>query len=603
MKTINKAILVLLAAVSITACNDDFLNRFPETEIGKENFFNSREDLNMYIYNLYNFEGVGGYYSDGYNTTDNAANTGNTEIKTMMTGEASSSTITSGWNWETLNTINFFLENLDKAKISEEENNHFEGLARFFRAQFYMDKVKRYSDVPWYDKVLKTDDTEDLYKPRDSRDFVVQKIFEDYAFAAQHVMDNQPDGAVDKWVVKAFQARNALYEGTFRKYHSEINLQTSANTYLNLSRDIAKEIIEAGGFAIYNTGDHANDYGSLFIEDDLVGNPEIILANIAEYNVKGSGWSETVFGNYETSPSKDLLQSYLMADGSFYSSQAGYQTKLFVEEFVNRDPRLSQTYAYPGFILVNTNTYSQGGGIYIQQLAKNFSGYHQIKGFINETSQEAMNGVDYPVLRYAEILLIYAEARAELGELTQADLDITVNILRDRAGMPSLSMNPAVDPVQESSYSNTKTNSQWKEILEIRRERRIELAMEGFRYDDLMRWHAGKLLEKEPEGIYFPSLGKYDMTGDGIEDIILIDVSESIPVAEEKEVNSLGEKLIYYRAGLLDSDASVYLKNGNNGTIQTIGESGTFVEPKFYYRPIPETQITLNPKLEQIMGW
>jgi len=291
-----------------------------------------------------------------------------------------------------------------------------------------------------------------------------------------------------------------------------------------------------------------------------------------------------------------------MTDGSFYTDLPDYETKQFVEEFENRDPRLKQTYAYPGWELINTATYSQGGGIYKQQLQKNFTGYHQIKGFVNNTDQTIQNGVDFPVLRYAEVLLTYAEARAELGELTQSDLDITVNVLRDRAGMPHLSMDPAVDPLQEARYPNI-TTSQKAELLEIRRERRIEMALEGYRYDDLMRWSVGNILETEPKGLYFPGLGKYDLTGDGIDDIVLLDISESIPGAGDKETNSLGETLIYYRVGPQDSDASFYISGDNQGYIQSIKDRGTFVAPKYYYRPIPQSDVTVNPNLTQIFGW
>ena len=127
--------------------------------------------------------------------------------------------------------------------------------------------------------------------------------------------------------------------------------------------------------------------------------------------------------------------------------------------------------------------------------------------------------------------------------------------------------------------------------------------MEGFRYDDLMRWRAGKLIENEPEGIFFPGLGRYDLTGDHVYDIKLIDISESIPLAADKEVNSLGVRLIYYRAGFAGSEADVFLKYGNNGTIVTERDRGVFIEPKYYYRPIPQTHVTINPNLTQIMGW
>ena len=598
----NKKFIYLLPFALLllgTGCNDDFLERFPETSIGKENFFNSEEDLSIYINNLYNFPGGGIYTADGYSTTDNAANTGETEIKTIMTTTPSSETIVGGWTWDYLRTVNFFLENFRKAQISPEALNHYEGLARFFRARFYVDKVKRYSDVPWYDELLSPDDEEALYKGRDSRTMVVDQIMADFQFAAENVRTDQPEGAVDRWVAMTYLARFALYEGTYRKYHPELNLAGTADQFISLAQSTAKQVMDSGIFSIYNTGNPASDYYDLFVSGDLSGNPEVILNNVAISNLKNSGNSAIIFGNFETSPSKDLLQAYLMADGSFYTELPGYETKLFVEEFANRDNRLYQTYAFPGFELVRTETYSQGGGLYIQQLAKNFSGYHQIKGFVNEREAEVINEADVPVLRYAEILLIYAEASAELGQITQEVLDVTVNVLRDRAGMPHLTTAVKTDAIQAGRYPGVSDPL----LLEIRRERRIEMAMEGYRFDDLMRWAAGKLLEKEPEGLYFPGLGKYDLNGDGVEDIFLIDQSEAIPAGEDKEVNANGVPLIYYRTGLQGTDAGVYLADGTSGTIQTVRERGTFVDPKYYYRPIPQTHVTVNQNLTQIFGW
>jgi hypothetical protein len=595
------SIFSILFVILFSACNDEFMDRFPETSIGTENFFKSEEDMKMYIYNLYSFPGPGNYANDGYYTTDNAANTGSTELKNiMLSSNPSSATITGGWTWGTLRNINLFLENCEQADVAEDVLAHYQGVARYFRARFYMDKVKRFSDVPWYDQVIGTGNDDLLYKGRDSRDMVVEKIFDDYTFAAEHVKESQPKGAVNKWVVLTYMARHALYEGTFRKYHPELDLQSTANTYLELAGDIAKEIMDSGEFGVYNTGNPESDYAVLFQSQDLTSNSEVIFALINEDQVRNSGIGAGMFGSYEVCPSKDLIQSYLMSDGTFYSSQVGYETKMFVEEFENRDPRLKQTYAYPGWELINTSTYAQGGGIYVQKLQKNFTGYHQIKGFINNTDQTYINGIDFPVLRYAEVLLNYAEAKAELGTLSQTDLDLTVNQLRDRAGMPHLSLNPPVEPLQETKYPSL-TSSQKSEILEIRRERRIEFALEGYRYDDLMRWGAGKIIEMEPKGLYFPGLGKYDLTGDGVEDIVLLDISESIPA--EKEENSLGVKLIYYRVGPQDSDANVYISGNNQGYIESVKDRGTFVDPKYYYRPIPQSDVAVNPNLTQILGW
>ncbi len=591
--------LTVLATALLTAsCNDYFMEREPQTEIGVNSFFNTEQDLKMYCYNLYDFPDFNNYTADA--GTDNQATTDVVEVKNIMNSpNPNSTTINAGWNWEQLRTINLFLENCDRAAVSEDVLAHYQGIARFFRARFYMDMVKKYSDVPWYDKTLTTSD-EDLYKARDPREYVVQKIFEDYQFAAEHVKTDQESGAVDKWVVLTYMARHALYEGTYRKYHEELNLGNTADTYLQMAADAANQVMAEGGFSIYNTGNPNTDYHTLFESTDLKGNPEVILARYFDRKIYSNGFWAFMFGNYIPCPTKDLVQSYLMKDGSYYSAQPGYETKQFVEEFKDRDPRMSQTLAYPGWELVNTMTYAPGAGIYVQNLNKNFSGYHQIKGFVNNKDEEYYLSVDLPVLRYAEVLLTYAEARAELGQLTQGDLDRSINLLRARVALPSLSANPTADPIMQETFPGISPVLQ-----EIRRERRVELALEGFRFDDLMRWKAGKLLEKEPEGLYFPSLGKFDLTGDGVEDICLIPSTEDIPAEADKEVNALGKKLTYYRTGSIDdNNATVYLTNGTSGNILTIKDMGTFQEPKFYYRPIPKHEMDLNPQLgPQIFGW
>jgi len=581
--------------MALTACSDDLLEKLPETEIGAENFFNTEEDLSIYVLGMYNFPGSGIYYGD--EATDNTATTGNREIKTIMTTQASANSITGGWNWEELRNINYFLEHTQDAEVTEDVRNHYIGVARFFRAQFYMEKLRRYSDVPWYDSAL-GNTSEDLYKASDPRETVVQKIFEDYQFALENVRESVPEGAVSKWVVAAYYSRNALHEGTFRKYHNELGLQTSADSYLNIAADVSQQIMDQGGFSVYNTGRPENDYHTLFESQNLSGNPEVILTNIFEDDIKNQGDPQYLFGSYEMSPTQDLLSAYLMTDGTYFSQQPEPAAMSFVEEFKNRDPRLSQTFAYPGWELYYTSTYSPGNTTYVQEFKKSFTGYHQIKGFVNDAAQDVRSGVDVPVLRYAEVLLNYAEAKAELGELTQAALDATLNQLRDRAGIPHLSMAVQADPVQAGRYPQVSDPV----LLEIRRERRVEMALEGRRLDDLNRWGAGKLMEKEPVGMYFPGLGSYDLTGDGVDDIVLLNESDAIP--NPKETNSLGQELIYYKVGSVGNiSANVYLTNGNSGNIVATPERGTFLEPKHYYRPIPASEVQLNPNLEQVFGW
>ena len=586
---------ILAAALLYQGCSDNFLDVTPQTEIGRENFFNSADDLDMYLNSLINWIGFSAIYIE---QSDDATTTGAAEYRTIMTSDVTSRQITRDWNWNRLRDINYFLENFENADLPQGVLNHYEGVARFHRARFYMDKVQRFGDVPWYDQVLGTDD-EDLYKPRDPREYVVDRIFEDYQFAADHVNPSAPTGAVDNMVVRTFMARHALYEGTFRKYHDYLSLPHQQ--FLEIARDQAKYVMDNGGYSIYSTGNPDQDYATLFASTDLQGNPEVILLNRSIEGERNSGWNNQGFGHYEQSHTKDIVQAYLMADGSYYSEQADYQENSFVEEFENRDPRLSQSFAYPGWILENPSTTAQGtaGLPYIQQMSQFFTGYHTLKWFINNPSAAYRNSIDVPVLRFAEVLLTYAEARAELGEITQADLDMTINEIRSRVDVPPLSVNPPVDPIQEARYPNVNSPV----ILEIRRERRVELFNERHRFTDLMRYRAGHLLEQLPKGLYFDGLGTHDLTGDGHPDVKLIPHTESIPPSEEREQNDLGRTLIYYRAGPFGSDAQVWLEFGDHGSIMARDHMGTFEDPKHYYRPVPHRDTQINPNLEQIFGW
>ncbi|WP_316793963.1 RagB/SusD family nutrient uptake outer membrane protein [Pedobacter frigoris] len=593
----NIYILLTIAAIAIGACKKGELSRFPQTSISPDLFFKTEEDLALYVNGLLSLPDRNSYLND--QSSDNVATTASVEVKNVMGGNTSAQNITSGWSWTRLRNINYFLENYNKANISSDVKRHYVGLARYYRAEFYLDKVKRFSDVPWYSGTLNPDDKE-LFKPRDSRALVMDSIMADLDFAYKNVRESVPVGTPGKWSAAVLYIRAALYEGTFRRYHNELNSKATANAFLETAARVSGEVITAKKFSIYNTGKPLQDYATLFSSQDLSGNNEVILNNIFDQaknrsqNVNG-----VVFGDYEQAPARDLVQTYLMKDGTRFTDLPGYDKFDFVKEFENRDPRLSQTLVYPGWIRV------PDAKPYLQRLNKNFTGYHQLKGYVNSTDNIILNSVDFPVYRYAEVLLSYAEALAELGTLNQTQLDASVNLLRKRAGLPDLNLalaNANPDPVLQQQFDNIESNK--GVIIEIRRERRVEFAFENSRYDDLMRWKAGKLLTKSPEGMYFAGLGKYDITGDGIEDIILIDRSLTIPSEAQKEKNSLGVTLVYYRTGTIGSDATVFLKNGTaGGAIVTESVTRKFEEPKYYYRPIPQQQTVLNPALKQIFGW
>lgn len=592
-------IMIVFLSGVLFSCSDDFLDKYPQTSISPEEFFKTEQDLKLYIDGLLSLKSKWAY--QGEQGTDNLATTGAVEIKTLLSGSPSPETLTGGWNWGRLRDINYFLENVDQADVDENIKNHYIGLARMYRARFYYGMVTRYSDLPWYSSTLNTSDEEALKKPRDSRQMVVENIMADLKFAYEHVREEVAEGTPGKWMVASIYARIALSEGSWRKYHPELELQNTADEFFQIAQSVSKDIMDSGLFSLYNTGNPETDYKTLFSSQDLTSNPEVIMPHIYDDEIGHGLELSTIFSDYEQSPSRELLQTYLMRDGSRFTEMENFREKLYVEEFLNRDFRLMSSYAYPGW----KNRGDENP--YIQRLNKNFTGYHQIKGYDNSPDNIVQRSTDFPAIRYAEILLIYAEASAELGVVNQTILDQTINVLRERAGVNVLDYdwaNANPDPFLMERYPNLRGENAGV-LLEIRRERRVELAFEDFRFGDLMRWAAGDLLTKAPSGMYFPGLGQYDMTGDGVVDIALISADQDIPFEDEKETNSLGEKLIYYRVSTIaDGSGTVYLENGEEGgEIITENATRTFVTPQYYYRPIPATQMVLNPNLEQIFGW
>lgn len=196
-----------------------------------------------------------------------------------------------------------------------------------------------------------------------------------------------------------------------------------------------------------------------------------------------------------------------------------------------------------------------------------------------------------PLFRFGEVVLNYAEAKAELGTLTQEDLDKSLNLLRERVGMPVLSLEMATnnpDPFLADQYPNVNGPNKGV-ILEIRRERRIELYMENFRWDDVVRWKAGATLTQPIRGMYFPGAGQYDLTGDGEVDVVLYE--GEAPGNRETGVQ-------YYKSG---SDINL----DENGLIEPHHnfDNRMFDENKDYLYPIPRVELQLNPNLEQNPGW
>lgn len=590
-------ISLTLFLLFLTACNDDFMNRFPEAEFSAENFFNTTNDLKLYT-NTY-YESITPEFFDY--VSDNCfsfaqASSQNDLIRGSITAET-----VSGWGkgtWGELRKYNFFLDNVYKTKGEKNVINHYIGITRLQRAVWYYSMVKDYNDVPWYSNAMTDTDVELLYKSRYPRTLVVDSIMEDLEFAVRHISEDIGNRTqFSKWYAAAMMARICLHEGTFRKYHDELNLQNTANFFLNKAVEAAEIIMNSGKFSIDKTGGKYKAYQQLFANNNLSKSPEMILYK--DYDLEASvvhGAARFTF-DWVTNYSRSLMESYqyITPEGKAipFSTIPGYDKKQFTEVFANRDPRLSQTFMYPGFVRPDQSQPSRPN--------LNLGGYPVIK-FMPLTPDQIgsfSQYTDLPIVRYAEILLIYAESKAELAQITQADLDKTINKIRNRIELPPLIIGEIIeDPNLIKQYPNINEN---KVLLEIRRERRIELVSENFRWDDLMRWKAGHLIEEVQEGIYIDKLGIFDITGDGIPEMGIFESSETNTVPENERENYT----FYYLLGASGAPNTFSLTKGNSGHIVANGEIGKrkFIQPKYYYWPIPSTQITLNPDLEQTIFW
>jgi hypothetical protein len=502
-----------------------------------------------------------------------------------------------GWSWGDLRKMNTLLAYIDQCE-DEAAIVKYTALTRFFRAYFYFDKVKRFGDVPWYDVELGSAD-EDLYKPRDSRELVMTRMIEDIDYAIENLPSAVSTFRVNKWAALALKARFCLYEGTYRKYH-QLNLEgNDYSYYLQQSAAAAEELIKEGPYSLYSTGNPNKDYLMLFAQEDA-STEEYILAIKFDFSlgIYHNATAHTVVATQgRPGVTRKMINSYLKVDGTAFTDQEGWQETAFVEEVKDRDPRLAQSIRTPGYTRIGKTE------VLAPDLTGSVTGYHPVK-FVQDPTASGGNvdrnersTCDIPVFRYAEVLLNYAEAKAELGALTQNDLDISINELRNRVGMPDLNMQTAnANPdwylsSAEYGYTNVAGSNKGV-ILEIRRERAIELTQEGFRFDDLVRWKAGNAIDQEIHGMYFQQPGEYDLTGDGVTDVILYEEGTSKPSAPDGvQVLLIGQDIL--------------LTEGNRGYIfyhKNIART-KFSEVRDYLYPIPINERSLNKNLTQNPGW
>ena len=575
---IAKIICIVASLGVVASCNDDFLERYPLASLSPETYFVTEADLRTYTNAFYAQlpEALDVFYN-GPVAGDDESNTG---LREEFRGTRVVPASGGGWSWTALRRINFFLENSHKC-TDERVRNQYDGLALFFRAWFYFDKIKRFGDVPWYDFVMDQDD-ERLFNARDSREVVFNHMLEDINFAISNLETGRDTELVTKWTALALKSRMCLFEGTFRKYHGIAGWEAILRECVSASDDL----IANSGYSIY-TSSKERVYQEMFVSEDA--NPEMILAR--QYNntipLRHGTNFYTLSNSYgRPGVNRSLINSYLKTDGTRFTDNPDYITMQWYEEMQDRDPRLSQTVRAPGHKRVNDVNVS------LPIFSASITGYQWSKYITAPSDDNSSNTNDMPVFRYAEVLLNYAEAKAELGEITQADIDKTIKLLRDRVEMPNLIVidaNQHPDPYIAEQYPRV-TGPNTGIILEIRRERRIELVREGFRYYDIIRWKEGQLLERVWHGMYFPGLGEYDLDHDGTIDLVIYE-GETPTQVLGRQYQRLGEEMI--------------LENGTAGgqilTNSTILKK--WDENKDYVYPIPTQDRQLNPNLTQNPGW
>jgi hypothetical protein len=596
--------LLLAGALTAAVAGCDSLEQNPVATSSKDAVFGSENGLSLYVNSLYNWMPDANNIIQSESMSDYAARRDVPQFVrpgvynprvTDITASGQYEVVALGgdvnWRWNTLRSINYFLVNNTNAAIPERVRNNYNGIARFFRAWFYFEKVKRYGDVPWIDKPLDVSDPA-LYGPRDSRAVVMDHVLEDldYAIANISAQNEASRTLITKDVALALKSRVALFEGTFRKYHPEANLTSTADKWLNASADAAKVLIDGKRYSLY-TGSGANDsYRQLFTRDAPI-TQEVILTNVQSTALGVRHQANWIYTSATTgvrfSFIRQFINTYLNADGTPFTGRANYQTLTFQEETKGRDARLSQTIRVPGYRRVQSGAPVAAPPAFTYT----YTGYHPIKFSTDDASQDggSLNTNAVHIFRFAEVLLNYAEAKAELRQLTAADWAQTVGATRARAGITGglSSLPTAVDPYLKATYFPDVSDPV---LLEIRRERGIELAMEGLRFYDIVRWARGPLMEMEWHGIYVPQANtNLDLDENGTPDVNFFTVNPTNRVNGVTYISVTG--------------TDFKLANGTSGEIVWRNDIPRKWDQKLYLYPIPESDLLTNPALKQNPGW
>jgi hypothetical protein len=569
------------------------LDQMPESTTSESAVFGSQDGLNLYTNSFYTM--LTGQATNLDAMSDYLAVK---SVSTFIQKDAFAPTLSSGWSWTDLRNINYFINSNNDPIVPADVRRNYTGIAKFFRAYFYFEKVKRFGNVPWVGKPLDVSDPV-LYGPRDLRVLVMDSVLADIDYACANIKSaTEPTRSlITKHVANALKSRICLFEGTFRKYHTELNLQGTASTWLDNAAAAAKKVMDEGGYSIYTTGGPGKSYRTIFTNPAPVAS-EVMLAGIADITLKILNdanwyWTSGTYGD-KANFTRTFINTYLKLDGTPFTNDPAYPTMLFKDEVKNRDLRLKQTIRLGDYKRVIGGSLVPAPPLF----SYTFTGYQPIKWTLDDMyyDSERLNINSISQFRYAEVLLNYAEAKAEQGTLTDADWAKTVGVLRARGGITNgLSTLPKVaDPYLVANYFPDISNPV---ILEVRRERGIELCLEGLRFADILRWKRGELMNQEWNGFYVPELVKpMDLNEDGILDVAFYQGAKPSPAVAG---------VIYVDVSPLVSGKanSQLLKNGTSGELTWMNNIIRKWEDKKYYYPIPATDLITNPNLLQNPGW
>ncbi|NDV59421.1 RagB/SusD family nutrient uptake outer membrane protein [Bacteroides sp. 519] len=517
-------ILSIAVSLILSGCFD--LDKMPEGQLSTATAFGTTSEISKYLNQFYqdglrtqsDNVGAASGIAFGDNNSDNLIVN---SVNTRLAGELPLSSATTLDNYKQIRNLNFLINNWNNCTESGPELTNCKGEAYYFRAWYYYRMFINYGELTWVNEVLDPVQ-EQMERPRDKRTLIADSILADLdkAILYLNAESNSAKMRVHKDVARALKSEVALFEGTWEKYHKAKNdefydktiTDEKINNYLQQAADAAKEVMDRNVWGI-STGNPLTAYRDLFITLDLSANKEVLWWK--KYDASDNiGHSVTRYlnkGGGLTGVSASLVNDYLTRDGKPFVGEAYNEAqKVYGDELMPelRDPRLSQTVCTPGQVLRPNNAYVYdlpplNGNSYDQ----NTTGYSLLKYVEFNTTYEATIDGEHksqaPAIqfRYADILLNYAEALAELNGSANADkIAAALQPLRSRVDMPEVDFDREYNTSDDYPFKNLD-----KYIQVVRRERRIEKACEGTRLTDILRWAAADelIVGKTPTGALF----------------------------------------------------------------------------------------------------